>query len=82
MEASSASHFSGSKAGAIIYTASKTFPPENPNDSLPKQTTKMDVYSYGYLLAESIAKEMPSTEKRDAMLLRIKQEWAPMHDRE
>ena len=69
-----------SATGAIIYSAPETFPPENPNDSLPKQTTKIDVYSYGYLLAESITKEMPSTEKRAAMLSRIKQEWKPMHD--
>ena len=63
--------------GAIIYSAPETFPNIKP---APKQTTKIDVYSYGYLLAESIAKEMPSPEKRDAILLRISREWAPMHD--
>ena len=67
-------------AGAIIYSAPETFPPRNPYDPPSKQTTKIDVYSYGYLLAESIAKEMPSPEKRVSMLLKISQEWAPIHD--
>ena len=66
--------------GAIIYSAPETFPPVNPYDPLPKQTTKIDVYSYGYLLTESIAKEMPSPVKRATMLSRIKRKWAPMHD--
>ena len=75
-----AKHCKTAGPGAIIYSAPETFPPRDPYDPLPKQTTKIDVYSYGYLLAESIAKEMPSPEKRAAMLLKISQEWAPMHD--
>ena len=75
-----ARHCKTAGAGALIYSAPETFPPRNPYDPLPKQTAKIDVFSYGYLLAESIAKEMPSPEKRAAMLSRIKQNWAPMHD--
>ena len=75
-----AKHCKTSAAGAIVYSAPETFPPRNPYDPLPKQTAKIDVFSYGYLLAESVAKEMPSPEKRAAMLSKIKQEWAPMHD--
>ena len=63
--------------GCLIYSAPEVFPTL---DTPPKQTTKIDVYSYGCLLAESITKEMPSSQKRAAMLLRVKQEWAPMHD--
>ncbi len=66
--------------GAIVYAAPETFPPSNLDDLLPKQTTKIDVYSYGYLLAEAIAKEMPSPENRRAMLLRIKSEWEQVYD--
>ena len=65
--------------GAVIYSAPETFPPRDPYNP-PKQTTKIDVYSYGYLMAESIAKEMPSPENRVMMLLKISREWAPMHD--
>ena len=73
-----AKHCKTSAAGAIVYSAPETFPPRNPYDPLPKQTIKIDVFSYGYLLAESIAREIPSPEKRATMLSRIKQEWAPM----
>ena len=66
--------------GAIVYAAPETFPPSNLDDPLPKQTTKIDVYSYGYLLAEAIAKEMPSPENRRAILLRIKSEWDQVYD--
>ena len=75
-----AKHCKTFAAGAIIYSAPETFPPVNPYDPVPKQTTKMDVFSYGYLLAESIAKEIPSPEKRAAILSQIKQDWLPMHD--
>ena len=71
-----AKHCKTAGPGAFIYSAPETFPNIQPP---PKQTTKIDVYSYGYLLAESIAKEMPSPEKRAVMLPRIKQEWAPIH---
>ena len=66
--------------GAIVYAAPETFPPSNLDDPLPKQTTKIDVYSYGYLLAEAIAKEMPSPENRRAILLRIKSKWEQVYD--
>ena len=75
-----AKHCKTAGVGAIIYSAPETFPPRNPNESLPKQTTKIDVFSYGYLLAELIAEEMPSPERRVTILSRISQEWAPMHD--
>ena len=71
-----AKHCKTAGPGALIYSAPETFPNLHPP---PKQTTKIDVYSYGYLLAESIAKEMPSPEKRAVMLSKIKQEWAPIH---
>ena len=66
--------------GALIYSAPETFPPRNLEDPIPKQTTKIDVFSYGYLLAEVIAKEMPAAEKRRDMLARIQRQWRPMYD--
>ena len=75
-----AKHCKTAGAGAIIYSAPETFPPRNLYDPLPKQTTKIDVFSYGYLLAELIVEEMPSPERRAVMLSRISWEWAPMHN--
>ena len=72
-----AKHCKTAGPGAIIYSAPETFPDVDPP---PTQTTKIDVYSYGYLLVESITKEMPSREKRASMLSRISQEWAAMHN--
>ena len=69
-----------SAPGALIYSAPETFPPRNPEDPLPKQTTKIDIFSYGYLLAEVIAKEMPAAEKRRDMLAKIERQWKPMYD--
>ena len=71
-----AKHCKTPAPGAILYSAPETFPNIKPP---PKQTTKIDVYSYGYMLLEAITKEMPCSERRDPMLSRIKQEWAPIH---
>ena len=60
--------------GAIIYSAPETFP----SRVVQKQTTKIDVYSYGYLLAEAIAKEMPS--EKETLLLKIQSEWVDMYN--
>ena len=67
-------------AGALIYSAPETFPPRNPYDPLPKQTTKIDVFSYGYLLAEVISKEMPAAERRKDILTKVERQWKPMYD--
>ncbi|XP_064385808.1 ubiquitin carboxyl-terminal hydrolase CYLD-like isoform X3 [Halichondria panicea] len=62
--------------GAIIYSAPETFP----SRVVQKQTTKIDVYSYGYLLVEAIAKEMPSDDEKETLLLKIKTEWVDMYN--
>ena len=52
-------------AGALIYSAPEMFPSIT---SPQKQTSKVDVYSYGILLLEVIARRMPSVENFRTML--------------
>ena len=67
-------------AGAICYTAPEAFPPVDLQAPLPPQTPKVDVYSYGILLAEVITKTMPTTENRRQLLHEVKGRWTLMYD--
>ena len=68
-------------AGAIIYSAPEMFPSEGiaARRQLPKQTPKVDVYSYGILLLEVIAKEMPSQDTSYDLLQKVKGQWNTMY---
>ena len=65
---------------SVIYSAPETLPRESPLDTLPEQTTKIDVYSYGVLLVEVIAKEIPTAENRQDMLDKIERGCKPLYD--
>lgn len=61
--------------GAIIYSAPEMFPHSN-----QAQTTKLDIYSYGVLLCEVIAAEMPAANRYQSMLQAVGDKWSPIHD--
>ena len=67
--------------GAIIYTAPEAFPDtaSDADTDPPPMTTKMDVYSYGVVVCELIAGEMPVPERYRAMLQQVKGKWPAMH---
>ena len=65
--------------GAIIYTAPEAYPIHPGVKSPPKQTPKVDVYSYGALVCEVITKELPDPEKLAATLAKVKKTWPQMH---
>ena len=69
-------------AGAIIYSAPEMFPSEGIAAwrQPPKQTPKVDVYSYGILLLEVIAKEMPSQDTSRALFQRVRTQWNTMYE--
>ena len=58
-------------AGDIFYSAPESFPPPMGAMSTPKQTVKMDTYSYGILLCEVINRKQPDPESRVAMVAAI-----------
>ena len=66
-------------AGAIVYCAPEMFPNEDISVPPQPQTTKVDVFSYGILLLEVISKEMPTLEKRYALLQNIQKKWDVMY---
>ena len=68
-----------SAEGAIIYSAPESLPPPVGATSAPKQTVKMDTYSYGVLLCEVINHELPDPESRAAMVAAIAGKWSSMH---
>ena len=45
--------------GAIVYTALEAFPHMDEDTEPPEMTTKMDVFSYGVLMCEVLAREPP-----------------------
>ena len=64
--------------GAIIYSAPESLPSPI-GTSAPKQTVKMDTYSYGVLLCEVINRKLPDTEIRNAMVAAVAGKWRSMH---
>ena len=65
-------------AGAIAYCAPEMFPGELTTRPEP-QTTKVDVFSYGILMLEVLAKEMPTPETRFSMQQKLNSEQESMH---
>ena len=57
--------------GTIIYSAPESFPPPMDAMSSPKQTVKVDTYSYGVLLCEVINRKLPDIESRVAMVAAV-----------
>ena len=66
-------------AGAIVYCAPEMFPNEDISVPPQPQTTKVDVFSYGILLLEVVSKEMPTPEKRYALLQNIQKKGDVMY---
>ena len=64
--------------GAIIYTAPESFPVA-PNQPQPKQTVKIDSYSFGILLCEVVNCQMLNTDNRNAMLEAMAARWRDAH---
>lgn len=73
-------HSKTAGAGAIIYTAPEMFPQEDLTADPPKQTVKVDIYSYGILLLEVVCKEMPAVEKRRTLLRFCESNWKSIYD--
>ena len=66
--------------GAIIYSAPESFPP--PRDKTrprPKQTVKMDSYSYGILLCEVVNHELPDDDHLEEMVEAMAGKWGSVH---
>ena len=61
--------------GSILYTAPEMFPHANQ----PNQTTKIDIFSYGILLCEAIAAELPIAERYLLMLQTVAGRWSVMY---
>ena len=68
--------------GAIIYAAPETIPHQahTPDTPKPKQTTKVDVYSYGVLLCEVGTSQFPDPDQYQDMLKQVQREWPFLHD--
>ena len=71
--------------GCILYTAPEGFPhaagpmhSTEPTEQ-PTQTVKLDIYSYGVLLCEVIAGELPTTNRYPRMLQTVCDKWNAMH---
>ena len=66
--------------GAIVYTAPEAYPIHpSLRHTLPPQTTKIDVYSYGILLCEVTLREFPSTEHLNEMQEQLKTKHVLLH---
>ena len=66
--------------GAIVYTAPEAFPqhPVSPRPP-PKQTTKIDVYSFGVLVCEVTTCVFPSTDKLGGLIDALHHSWPDIH---
>ena len=60
--------------GAFVYAA-----PEVRKEMGIRQTTKLDVYSYGILLCEVIVEQFPDEESFPSMMKEVRGKWAFMH---
>ena len=64
--------------GAIIYTAPEVFPCSDGTEQ-PVQTPKIDIYSYGKMICEVIAAELPTSARYQHMLKMVLDKWDAMH---
>ena len=64
--------------GAIIYTAPEVFPQPDGVEQ-PVQTPKIDIYSYGRMLCEVIAAELPTNTRYQYMLQVVSDKWEALH---
>ena len=64
--------------GSIVYSAPEMFPNEDISVPPQPQTTKVDVFSYGILLLEVLSKEMPTPERRYALLQKAPRQWSEL----
>ena len=65
--------------GAIIYSAPESFPVMDASKPRPKQTVKMDTYSFGILLCEVVNCRLPESEHWNQMLAVVARQWNSMH---
>ena len=66
--------------GAIIYSAPETFPNTDPHACPPRQTTKIDVYSYGILLCEVVVCQFPDPAHYHDMLRQVQTQWQSLYN--
>jgi len=68
--------------GAIIYAAPETMPQaaHRPRAPKPRQTTKVDVYSFGVLLCEVGTSQFPNPDHYQDMLEQVQREWPALHE--
>ena len=68
--------------GAVVYSAPEMFVNTGlfASSPAPKQTDKVDVYSYGILLLEVAAKEMPSHETSYTLLQKVCRESSTIYE--
>ena len=66
--------------GAILYAAPETMPQtHSPCAPKPRQTTKVDVYSFGVLLCEVGTSRFPDPDHYQDMLEQVQREWPSLH---
>ena len=64
--------------GAILYSPPEVFPMPHANQPI-LQTVKIDIFSYGILLCEVIAAQLPETKHYQGMLRTVAEQWSIMH---
>ena len=64
--------------GAIIYTAPEVFPCAYGTEQ-SIQTAKIDIYSYGKMLCEAIAAELPTSCRYQHILQTVSEKWDAIH---
>jgi len=66
--------------GTIQYAAPETMPQaHSPHAPKPRQTTKVDVYSFGVLLCEVGTSRFPDPDHYQDMLEQVQREWPSLH---
>ena len=70
--------------GSILYAAPEVFPlshihSADPTTDQPRQTVKIDIFSYGILLCEVIAGELPTNARYPYMLQSVCDGWKDVH---
>ncbi len=66
--------------GALIYSAPEMFPPTDPRQPRPKQTIKIDYFSYGVVLCEVIERKLLLVDDRWKMLQAVERRWRNIYN--